>query len=170
MTSIKALLFVIKDHPREVSIVTSEDAQSALYALLTTRYGIAQPGATPTPTPAPPATTTATPAAAAAAAGSAAAGADAAATGQLAAAVAAAKTGAPAAAPPAGAAASPATANGGAVANGNSSAQVLIFCIAANGSYSSCIWAFGGRPMCSLIPSGVVETRSLPQQSIGGRL
>lgn len=38
----QALLFVIKDHPREVSIVTSEDAQSALYALLTTRYGISQ--------------------------------------------------------------------------------------------------------------------------------
>lgn len=130
---------MIKDHPREVSIVTSEDAQSALYALLTTRYGITQPGATPTPTP--PATTataiatavataTATAGAGAGAAGGAAAGADAAAT-----------AGAPAAAT----AASPATANGGALANGisNSSAQVPLL--------SPGMWAAsGGRPTCSL--------------------
>lgn len=103
---------MIKDHPREVSIVTSEDAQSALYALLTTRYGIAQPGAAATPPSATPAASAATAGGPTAASG---AGAGAGATTQAAA--------------PAGAAApSPATANGGAVANGNSSAQVLFCC------------------------------------------
>lgn len=110
----KALLFVIKDHPREVSIVTSEDAQSALYALLTTRYGIAQPGASTIAPATTPATSAARPPA-----------------GASAAAAATATSHAPAATPtsvaaPVGAAApSPATANGGAVANGNSNAQVI---------------------------------------------
>ena len=43
---------MIKDHPREVSKVTSEDAQSALYELLTTRYGILQQGASSSAGPA----------------------------------------------------------------------------------------------------------------------
>ena len=112
----KALLFVIKDHPREVSIVTSEDAQSALYALLTTRYGIAQPGATPTP---PAATAAATAGGPAAAAGA----------GSAAAVTQAATSTTNSAAAPAGAAApSSGTANGGAVANGNSGAQVIDCC------------------------------------------
>jgi hypothetical protein len=37
---LKALLFVMKDHLREVSLAVTYDAQTALYALLTTRYGM----------------------------------------------------------------------------------------------------------------------------------
>lgn len=124
----KALLFVIKDHPREVSIVTSEDAQSALYALLTTRYGIAQPGATPTP---PAATAAATAGGPAAAAGA----------GSAAAATQAATSTTSSAAAPAGAAApSSGTANGGAVANGN------VFAV-LQGSSASSPSATGAAPM-----------------------
>lgn len=117
-TTPQALLFVIKDHPREVSIVTSEDAQSALYALLTTRYGIAQPGAaTSAPPPSSNTASAATSTPAAAAGGTAStAGATGAASSQ----------GAPVVSATVPAAAAPAAVNGVAAANGSVGAQVIL--------------------------------------------